>query len=328
MDVANRRIMQSIIGKSHISEMDLLRLRKAMTNCRMAANCTSLVDAQGPESSGKLEELRSLLEQVCAQGEHKLLVFSEWVRMLDKIEVILAILEIPFVRIDGQCSQRHREQALQSFNTQGDIQVILCSNAAGVGLNLQQADTVINVDVPWNPAKMEQRIARAHRYGQEKPVQVINLVTSGTIEERLLLNFEKKQELFSAILDPETDICEVSMSGGMGDLRSKLQGLLSTSKSVLHRETVIALPGINAENAALSGGQLMSSALNFLGDLLQTQAQADVPTGLSREIRSLLLHAFQRNEQGELEMTLRFSDEEAVDRLAVSLARMTALIRK
>ncbi|NQZ57684.1 MAG: SWF/SNF helicase family protein, partial [Lentisphaeraceae bacterium] len=272
--------------------------------------------------------LQSLLEQICSQGEHKLLIFSEWIRMLDKIEEVLNIQEITFVRIDGNSSARQKEQALQHFNNQPEIQVLLCSSTAGVGLNLQEADTLINVDIPWNPATMEQRIARAHRYGQTKPVQAINLVTAGTIEERLLANFEKKQELFSAVLDPETDICEVSMSSGMGDLRSKLQGLLtSPSKKSHHRETVIALPGVSAEVMSLSGGRLMNSALNFLGDLLQTQGGTDAPEGLSREIRRLLLNAFQRNEKGELEITLRFADDEAVDRLAVSLARMTSMLR-
>ena len=329
IDASCRRTMQTIIGKSHISEMDLLRLRKAMTTSRMAADSPALADSQLEGLSGKLDELEELIPQLIVDEDSKILVFSEWKGMLDRISSTLNKIEINFARVDGSLSAAQKENAVSSFNNDPGLNVLLCSNTAGTGLNLQAADTVINVDLPWNPAKLEQRAARAHRFGQTRPVQVINLVTSDTIEERLLYNYDKKIELFTAALDPDTDICEVDMSGGMGDLRSKIQALLSSSKSRRSStESVIALPGTDPQQISLSGGNLLTSAMSFLADLLQTSSQGEEMDGLTREIKKMLLHSFIKNDNGEFELTLRFSNEESIDRLALALSRLNSLMLK
>ena len=325
IDIANRRIMQSIISKSRISEMDLLRLRKAMTSSRMAADCSSLVNKHTPSSSAKLEEFKQLIEQLNNVQGTQVLVFSEWNKMLDLIGDQLTQMGISFSRIDGTLNQNQKELVVEGFNNSHEMMILLCSNTAATGLNLQKADTVINFDIPWNPAKLEQRAARAHRMGQRKPVHVINLVTADSIEERLLNNFEKKTELFTAALDSESDICEITMSGGMNDLRSKLQTLLSTGDKKRRSDTIIALKGANPDNISLSGGRLLTSALHFLADMLQTDSVNDGNEGLSRELRRLLMHSFKRNENGELEITLRFADDEAIDRLASALSRLSNL---
>jgi SNF2 family DNA or RNA helicase len=321
IDVANRRTMQSVISKRRISEMDLLKLRKAMTASRMSANCPALADRQSDSESGKLVELTDLLDQL---SDSKILIFSEWNGMLDIISARLDELSITYNRVDGKMKAAQKEISVEGFNNDKSVNVLLCSNTAAHGLNLQSADTVINVDIPWNPATHEQRSARAHRMGQTKPVQVINLITAGTIEERIFNNFDRKLELFTAALDPKTDICEISMTEGMSDLRSRLQTLLSSS-SRKHNDTVIALRGANPDNIALSGGNLLGSALHFLADLLQTGEADEAADGLTRELRRLLMHSFKRNESGELEITLRFADDEAIDRLASALARLSSL---
>lgn len=329
IDASCRRTMQTIIGKSHISEMDLLRLRKAMTSSRMAADSPALVDSQLEGSSGKLNELEELVPQLIVDEDSQILIFSEWKGMLDRIGTSLNKIEVNFARVDGSLSSAQKENAVANFNNDPALNVLLCSNTAGTGLNLQAADTVINIDLPWNPAKLEQRAARAHRFGQTRPVQVINLVTSDTIEERLLYSYDKKIELFTAALDPDTDICEVDMSGGMGDLRSKIQALLSSSKSRrASNESVIALPGTDPQQISLSGGQLLTSAMSFLADLLQTSSNGEEMDGLTREIKKLLLHSFSKNENGEFELTLRFSNEESIDRLALALSRLNSLMLK
>ena len=221
-----------------------------------------------------------------------------------------------------------KDQTVSHFESQQDINILLCSNTAGTGLNLQAADTVINVDLPWNPAKLEQRNARAHRFGQNRPVQVINLVTAGTIEERLLHNYDKKIELFNAALDPDMDICEVDMSGGMGDLRTKVQALLASPH--IRRapsETVISLPGTNPQQISLSGGKLLTSAISFLADILQVPSQGNEVDGYTREIKKMLLNSFSKNENGEFELTLRFSSDESIDRLALALSRLNSLMK-
>ena len=95
---------------------------------------------------------------------------------------------------------------------------------------------MINVDLPWNPAVLEQRIARAHRMGQEKPVQVYILVTEETIEEGLLNTLSAKHELALAALDPESDVTQVDLASGMDELRSRLEVLLGAARSAGGRE--------------------------------------------------------------------------------------------
>ena len=328
IDASCRKTMQNIIGKSHLSEMDLLRLRKAMTTSRMAADSPSLADSQMESNSGKLNELEELIPVLLNDSESKILIFSEWHRMLDLIGSTLDKLGLNFTRIDGSMSLDKKDQTVSHFESQQDINILLCSNTAGTGLNLQAADTVINVDLPWNPAKLEQRNARAHRFGQNRPVQVINLVTAGTIEERLLHNYDKKVELFNAALDPEMDICEVDMSGGMGDLRTKVQALL-TSPHIRRApsETVISLPGANPQQISLSGGKLLTSAISFLADILQVPSQGNEVDGYTREIKKMLLNSFSKNENGEFELTLRFSSDESIDRLALALSRLNSLMK-
>ena len=102
----------------------------------------------------------------------------------------------------------------------------ITTNAGSTGLNLQAANTVINVDLPWNPAVLEQRIARAHRMGQQQPVQVYVLVTEETIEENLLATLSAKNDLALAALDAESDVTQVDLVSGMEELRSRLEVLL------------------------------------------------------------------------------------------------------
>jgi SNF2 family DNA or RNA helicase len=91
----------------------------------------------------------------------------------------------------------------------------ITTNAGSTGLNLQAANTVVNVDLPWNPAVLEQRIGRAHRMGQKRPVQVYLLVTQGTLEESLLSTLAIKQDLSNAALDLESDVTRINLKSGI-----------------------------------------------------------------------------------------------------------------
>src|SRR5208337_69193 len=162
----------------------LLRLQKALLMCRMAADSTFLVDKEPPGHSTKLAELDSLLEKLAAEPGRKIILFSEWTTMLDLIEPLVKKRNIGFVRLDGLVPQGKRQALVNRFQRDPQCVLFMATNAGATGLNLQAADTVVNVDLPWNPAVLEQRIARAHRMGQQQPVQVYVLVTEGTIEEK------------------------------------------------------------------------------------------------------------------------------------------------
>ncbi len=174
---AHMRIVSMITRKPYISEMDLLRLQKALLMCRMSANSTFLVEKQPPGYSSKLEYLGELFDGLFAEPDRKALLFSEWTTMLDLIEPMLGERKLDYVRLDGSVPQKKRQQLVNRFREDPSCRLFITTNAGSTGLNLQAANTVINVDLPWNPAVLEQRIGRAHRMGQQRPVQVYVLVT-------------------------------------------------------------------------------------------------------------------------------------------------------
>ena len=164
-----------------------------------------------------------MFESLFVDGDHKAVVFSEWTRMLDLIEPLLKKRRVEFVRLEGKIPQARRQDIVNEFQNNPKCRVFLSTNAGSTGLNLQSADTVINVDLPWNPAVLEQRIARSHRMGQKRPVNVYILVTQETLEENLLSVIGQKKELATAALDYESEISEVRLQSGMDELKSRLE---------------------------------------------------------------------------------------------------------
>jgi SNF2 family DNA or RNA helicase len=127
----------------------------------MSANSTFLVDKHAPGYSSKLEELDALFDRLFSEEGRKVLLFSEWTTMLDLIEPLLKKRRLPFVRLEGSVPQKQRQGLVHEFQSNPRCRLFLTTNAGSTGLNLQAANTVINVDLPWNPAVLEQRIARA-----------------------------------------------------------------------------------------------------------------------------------------------------------------------
>ncbi len=238
LHAGHMQIVASITRKKFISEMDLLRLQKALLMCRMSADSTYLCNKEKPGYSTKLEHLDELFERLFEEDDRKVILFSEWTTMLDLIEPLLKKRKLAFVRLDGSVPQRQREELVHEFQNNAECRLFLTTNAGSTGLNLQAANTVINVDLPWNPAILEQRIARAHRMGQTQPVQVYVLVTEGTIEENLLATLASKKELALAALDVESEVDTVDLATGMEELKSRLEVLLGAKPEAPIDETV------------------------------------------------------------------------------------------
>lgn len=166
-------------------------------------------DYQG--ASGKLDSLRDLLLQV-ADGGHRVLIFSQFKGMLKKIEQELPDLGLNSFKITGSTPAHDRQEMTKAFN-QGERDAFLISlKAGGVGLNLTGADTVILVDLWWNPAVEAQAIGRAHRMGQEQKVEVYRLITKGTIEEKIQELQEQKKHLVSQVLDGTESRASLSLA--------------------------------------------------------------------------------------------------------------------
>jgi superfamily II DNA/RNA helicase len=127
---------------------------------------------------------------------------------------------------------------LEKFKSDAGCRVFLSTDAGGTGLNLQVADTVVNIELPWNPAVLEQRIARVHRMGQKRPVRAINLVTRGTIEEKILRTLEAKQALFAGIFEGDVDEIPFEASHNSGFLDS-MRELLNEQQPVVPEASTI-----------------------------------------------------------------------------------------
>ena len=200
--LAQLQQMQERLGQ--VSDLEFQRNRVEILTglMRLRQICDTpalfMEDYQG--ESGKLDSLRDLLTQI-AEGGHRVLIFSQFRGMLDRIEQELPELGLTSFKITGSTPSQDRQEMTKAFN-QGERDVFLISlKAGGVGLNLTGADTVILVDLWWNPAVESQAIGRAHRMGQEQAVEVYRLVTRGTIEEKIQELQEKKKNLVSEVLD-------------------------------------------------------------------------------------------------------------------------------
>jgi superfamily II DNA/RNA helicase len=128
-------------------------------------------------------------------------IFSEWEKMNQQVGALLDKMKIGYVSLHGGIPTRRRGQLIAKFRDKPEVKVFLSTDAGGVGINLQAASAVINVEPPWNPARLEQRIARVHRMGQVRPVLAIHLLTANSIEERVWETIRLKKELFKDLFD-------------------------------------------------------------------------------------------------------------------------------
>jgi superfamily II DNA or RNA helicase len=317
-----------IAAKKYLTEMDLLRLQKYLLMARMSANSTFLVDKEEPGFSSKLEVLSELLEQLIAESDRKIVLFSEWTTMLGLIEPTFNQLGAAFVRLDGKVPQKKRQELVHRFQNDPDCRAIVMSNAGSTGLNLQAANTVINVDLPWNPAVLEQRIARAHRMGQKQKVQVYLLVTEDTIEERLLGTLSAKHDLALAALDVNSDVSEVELRGGMDELKRRLERLLgekpATPIDVSQQRAVEAETeriAARRQKVAAAGGELLGAAMKLLGELVDTEGHQPAPQAVDR-VRSGLASCAERGDDGQIQLRFSLPSEDALNGLATTLAKL------
>ncbi len=174
----------------------LLRLRQTCCDLALLGNdrFNQLLVAR---RSAKLQRLLELIEEA-ANGNHRMLIFSQFQTQLKEIEKAVAERGWDSLRLDGQT--RNRQQLVDKFQQPDGPPIFLISlKAGGYGLNLTAADTVVHFDPWWNPAAEAQATDRAHRIGQTRPVTVYRLLTRGTVEEKVVKLQAKKRELASAI---------------------------------------------------------------------------------------------------------------------------------
>jgi hypothetical protein len=198
-----RAALARLLQKNFLTDLDRKRILAAIVNMRMVCDSLFLLDKQS-RVSPKLDEFSELLAGIITE-DHKAVVFSQWETMILEAAKVLDALNVGYAVLHGGLAGKERKEALERFKNDPQCKVFLSTDAGGTGLNLQAADTVVNLELPWNPAVLEQRIARVHRMGQSRPVRVVNLVTRGTIEERVQRTLESKQGLFTGIFEGDAD---------------------------------------------------------------------------------------------------------------------------
>ena len=204
------KIVQRWRKTRFLSDKDQRRLTCALQNMRMSCNSTYLLD-QETDHGVKADELAALLDDLFAEPKAKAVVFSQWTRTHDIVIRRLEARGMGYVSFHGGVPSEKRPALVERFRDDPACRVFLSTDAGGTGLNLQHASTLVNMDLPWNPAVLEQRIARIHRIGQARPVRVINFVAKGTIEEGMLSVLAFKRSLSAGILDGGSG--EISLGG-------------------------------------------------------------------------------------------------------------------
>ncbi len=183
--------------------------------------------------SPKLTELRELVANVAVGQRRKMVIFSQWKRMLKlshwAVADLLAKAGLRAAFFTGDEGQRRRTQNLVDFHDDPAVAILFATDAGGVGLNLQRAASCcVNLEVPWNPAVREQRVGRVHRNGQSRPVEVYNLISEGGIESRIAALVSNKKALFDGLFDGQSDEVTFERSGSF---ISRIEKLFEGSKN-------------------------------------------------------------------------------------------------
>ncbi|MBI2685165.1 MAG: DEAD/DEAH box helicase [Acidobacteria bacterium] len=194
------KLMHKWERQGWLSEIDLRRITCCLQNMRMLCNSTFLFDKK-TNHSPKLAEFREVIRELVMEEQRKVVVFSEYERMTYLAGQELERMGIGYVSLHGGVPAKNRGALMEKFRSDADCKVFLSTDAGGVGLNLQAASAVINFEPPWNPARLEQRIGRAHRLGQVHPVHVVHFLTKDSIEERVWETLKLKKSLFAGVFD-------------------------------------------------------------------------------------------------------------------------------
>jgi hypothetical protein len=219
-----------LVQKSHrrpLTPKEQDRLMILMNMMRMICDTPAIITGSDCRDCPKLDELARVLDEVLADPDVKVIVFSEWERMLERVREHARENGIGYAWHTGSVPQQRRRAEILAFRQDPACRLFLSTDSGGVGLNLQHASVVINCDLPWNPARLEQRIARAWRKNQLRPVTVVNLVAEKTIEHGMLGSLANKQELAQGVLDGVGDLTQVKLKRGRQELLKRLEQVLA-----------------------------------------------------------------------------------------------------
>lgn len=298
----NHEIVKRIAAKwakhHYLSEADHLRLMTALQRMRMTCNDAYLVDKENI-SGHKVALLREVLQDIIENGDEKVVIFSQWTTMHELVEEMLDRAGIGYVFLHGAVPAVKRKVLMDEFKTTPSIRVFLSTDAGQTGLNLQNASVCINLDLPWNPARLEQRIGRVHRIGQKRSVRVINFVAQGTIEHGMINVLKFKKSVFSGVLDGgestvmmgETrlnrfmkEVTEITQAAEKEKIVSSETGTEARDAMPERAEMKKAETGAETSAGNEAVTELLQAGIQLLSTMLSTASQTENPEGQSIQI--------------------------------------------
>jgi superfamily II DNA/RNA helicase len=223
-----------LINKKFLTPMDIRRIQELLLKMRMVCNSTYLID-RNTNISPKMKELEGILQELIIENGRKVVIFSEWTTMTFLVGKQLSLASIPFVELSGKVPVNKRQALIDEFTNNPACRVFLSTDAGGTGLNLQAADCVINLELPWNPARLSQRKGRVNRIGQKSQcINVVNLIAKNSIEEKILAGLQLKQDVFEGVFDGGPDTVEFS--------REKRAEILNKLREMMGDEPIVWTP--------------------------------------------------------------------------------------
>jgi hypothetical protein len=277
----------AIAQRRPLTPKEFERLQQLLACMRMICDTPAILDPTC-RVSPKLEELERILADRLEDPDRKIIVFSEWERMLTMVRELAAEMGVEAAWHSGSAPQNRRRAEINRFKNDPACRLFLSTDSGSVGLNLQVASAVINIDLPWNPAKLEQRIARAWRKNQTRSVSVVNLVAEGTIEHQILHLIGQKQALADGVIDGEGDLDALKMPSGRGAFIERMQAMMekpaAPARMVSAAEEFIAdLLARHGEKLSLvearqigEGLPRLLAVLDVGGEVLTTERQRPV----------------------------------------------------
>ena len=222
------------VKRRPLTPKEFERLQMLLACMRMICDTPAILDPSC-RVSPKLEELEGVLSDLLGEPERKIIVFSEWERMLELVRELAAELGVDAAWHTGSVPQQRRRAEILRFKQDPACRLFLSTDSGSVGLNLQVASAVVNVDLPWNPAKLEQRIARAWRKNQTRSVTVVNLVCENSIEHQILHLLGRKQALADGVLDGQGDLGALKMPSGRAAMIERIEAMMRTPAAAAPR---------------------------------------------------------------------------------------------
>ncbi|MBT6006777.1 MAG: DEAD/DEAH box helicase, partial [Prolixibacteraceae bacterium] len=243
--------LAQIIRKKFLTPYDLQRMQLLLANMRMVCDSTYLIDDETNESP-KLEELKHILiEKLDVKNTaRKIIIFSEWIKVHKLIGKLLRDNNIGFVELNGKIPVKSRGELIRKFEENQHYKIFLSTEAGGSGLNLQVADILFNFELPWNPAKKNQRIGRIDRLGQtSKKLTIFNFITRNSIEQQIASGLLVKQSLFDGVLGDNSnkDFVDFSTKGRSQFILQLEEFVSKTEGQTFNEETLFTSDELDKE---------------------------------------------------------------------------------